>query len=414
VAVRGFSPLVLPATSLPLPSGACVLNSRKLLMVTRQNARNWIVTQHDLEAFWRADFQEHYAFQYMVYQVEECPKTHSWHVQAFIQFKCCVRGSTVQRLMGGSAPHIEVAHHPSEARDYCMKEATRLTPPVEYGEWRPEFTKGYRTDISVAKQVIRHHGNFRRCLDDDSLDTITARYPKWVTEQLTMVSRPLRKPPVVTVYYGPTLTGKTLRCHQLNPGIHELRYDNGFMNYSGQSCVLFDEFDKAPWPFGLMLKLLDRYPFQVNVKNGYVWWEATHIFITATDAPEDWYLGKNVPMDHIPQFTRRLTTVINTAGSVFPASPDISEITCNSPEITETNVEVTAEVLDTVSMEIDADDDSQTVTVDPPEDPPIINTMNFPELTSEPSEVIKGKEHSRTSGMTFKEMLEFLELSDDQ
>lgn len=288
----------------------------------RQNARNWLVTQHDLDAFWSAEPTEHYAFQYFVYQIEISPTTGSWHAQAFIQFTACVRASVVQKLMGGGQPHVEVAHHPGEARLYCMKEDTRLTPPVEYGTWKPEYNRGFRTDLTISKLKIRELGSWRKCLESDMLDNVTARYPKWVADQLTMVPRPLRRVPTVTVFYGPTLTGKTARCHANNPGIHELRYDNGFMNYSGQTCVLFDEFDKDPWPFGLMLKLLDRYPFQVNVKNGYAWWEATDIFFTATEPPEEWYiLKKGVLPEHIPQFIRRLTSIINTAPASTPLFP---------------------------------------------------------------------------------------------
>lgn len=288
----------------------------------RQNARHWIVTQHDVDAFWSAKPTEHYAFKYLVFQVEEGATTKSWHIQGFIQFSACVKGSVVQKLFGGNKPHIEVAHHPAEARLYCMKAETRVTPPEEYGIWNAEMARGFRSDLTAAKLKIRENKSYRLCLDDDSLDTVTARHPRWVNEQLTMVPRTLRPIPVVTVFYGPTLTGKTARCHINNPGIHELRMDNGFMNYSGQTCVLFDEFDKDPWPFGLMLKLLDRYPFQVNVKNGHCWWEATHIFITATENPEEWYIGKKgVSASHIPQFLRRLTSIVNTTGNVWPPAP---------------------------------------------------------------------------------------------
>lgn len=306
----------------------------------RQNARNWMFTQHDLDSFWKSSLTEHYAFQYMVYQVEVCPKTQAWHAQGFVQFICCVRGSTVKTMLGQGSAYIEVAYLPSEARLYCMKPETRLTPPVEYGTWKEETTKGQRTDLTVAKLKIRELGSFTKCLDCDSLDGVTSRFPKWVSAQLEMVQRPIRPTPNVTVYFGPTLTGKTFRCHQENPGIHELRYNNGFMNYSGQKVVLFDEFDKAPWPFDLVLKLLDRYPFQVNVKNGYCWWEVTDIFMTGTEAPEKWFLGTHANPEHIPQFMRRITRIVDTAGItdlLLARSPEITEeilgSTQNSPEV---------------------------------------------------------------------------------
>lgn len=273
-----------------------------------------MITHHDLDLFWGATFQDHDLFKYCVYQIEECPKTGSWHAQIFIQFKRSVRGSTVQSLMGGGNPHIEVVHHPKESRDYCMKEETRVTPYESYGKWDPRYTQGHRSDLTLAKMDIREHANYRKCLDDNSLDTITARHPRWVQDQLSMVHRGIRAKPIVTVYYGPTQTGKTLRCFNAAPGVHKLFLSGGFINYSGQSHVLLDEFDKTTWPFELMLQLMDQYPMQVNVKNGYCWWEVTHIYITATTAPRDWFLGSKGYTDAFyPQLERRLTTVTNTA-----------------------------------------------------------------------------------------------------
>lgn len=294
---------------------------------TRANARHWIVTQHDLERFWgpHTDPTDHVAFRYMVYQIESSPTTGSWHVQGFIQFTQCVKSSTVANLFGGGA-HVEVAHHPDEARAYCMKAESRVTVPEERGVWEPTWARGHRVDLSIAKRRIRELGNYRDCLDEDALDKITSQYPKWVSDQLTMVSRTIRPVPIVTVYYGPTGTGKTLRCHQNNPGIHEVRWDNGFINYTGQKLVLFDEFDKAPWPFGTFLKLLDPYPFQVNIKNGYIYWEPSHVFITATEHPSEWFIGqKGYREEYLPQLMRRLTVIVDTSLAQSPDALDMND-----------------------------------------------------------------------------------------
>ncbi|MEO5351455.1 MAG: hypothetical protein H7836_17700 [Magnetococcus sp. YQC-3] len=195
-----------------------------------------------------------------------------------------------------------------------MKEDTRVTPTEEFGVFNAKTGQGQRTDLNDARDRIRAHTNYASCLDDYSLDSITSRFPRWVHEQLSRVPHLIRPKPTVIVYYGPTQTGKTARCHADYPGIHEMRLDNGFMNYVGQDVVLFDEFDKDPWPFGLMLKLLDVYPFQVNIKNGYCYWEAKTICITASGPPEDWYLEKKgYRPEWYPQLERRITKVINTA-----------------------------------------------------------------------------------------------------
>ena len=145
-------------------------------MSNRSNARHWIVTQHDIDAFWRAE-PIHIALKYWCYQIEAGAESGSWHAQIFMQFTQCVKGSTVQKLCGGGNPHVEVAYHPNEARKYCMKDDTRVTPPEEYGIYDERFTQGFRTDLNIAKLTIREHGNYRKCLEDDSLDHITSRHP---------------------------------------------------------------------------------------------------------------------------------------------------------------------------------------------------------------------------------------------
>jgi len=288
---------------------------------TRQRA--WCFThqvQLDNDAFEAAQPQLHEHFRYIVYQTEVAPDTGRVHIQGYIEFKQPMRFAAVKTLLGGQA-HLERRRGTRlQARDYCMKEDSRMpgTEFTEIGDWNAGG-QGRRVDLTQSKKKIRELATYRKCLDEDELDSVTARHPRWVADQLTMVSRTIRNPPIVTVYHGPTNTGKTYRCFLNNPGLHAVRYDNGFVDYSGQTHVLFDEFDKKPWPFGLMLQLLDRYPLRINIKNGYIWWEPTHIFITSTEPPEAWFVNdKGYQTDYLPQLLRRLTSVINTTGYVPP------------------------------------------------------------------------------------------------
>jgi len=278
----------------------------------QSKARNWLITQHDVAAWWTADFQEHHAFRYCVYQIEECPKTGSWHAQIYLQFSKLVSGSAVQRHVGGKSPHIEVAYKPVEARAYCMKEETRVTPPCEMGIWKEDFVKGERTDLTIVNMKIREHGTYRDCLTDDVLDVITSKYPKWVADQLTMVTPTLKVKPKVTVFYGPTGTGKTFRVFKEDPTAVKLTYDGKFIDYSGQKVVLIDEFDKHPWPFGMMLELTDPYPMRVNIKNGYANWDVTHIYLTATIHPNEWFIGqRGYDESKWDQFERRIDRCVH-------------------------------------------------------------------------------------------------------
>jgi hypothetical protein len=290
----------------------------------KQNARYWIATILQLEEWFNGtiDPTKHQDFRYMAFQVEECPKTKKWHVQLYIEFYSQINGATLQNLLGRRC-HIEVAIHREAARAYSMKEESRIMPFEEYGTWDPETHQGYRTDLTMAKYKIMQHENFLECARDDGLDKITRSAPKWINTVLLLKKRRIRDPPKVIVYYGPTQTGKTARCHQSGEEVHELTYDGHFFDYDGQDTVLLDEFDKNPIPFYLILKLLDRYPFRVNIKHGYCYWTPKTIYITSTEHPNQWYLGhKGYKEEYWPQLKRRITTIYYTGTDYKMMEPD--------------------------------------------------------------------------------------------
>lgn len=287
-----------------------------------QQSANWVYTQHDIEGFWNSKWYQNVNVRYHIFQVEEGKDTQSWHVQGFIQFTKRIKGTTLENMIGsGKRCFVDSSYDPDGARKYCMKEDTRVTPYEEFGNYNGKATQGDRTDLNIAKDRIREHGDYGKCLDDYSLDPITSKYPRWVHEQISRVKQVVRPKPTVNVYYGPTNTGKTARCHDQYPGIHEVRWDHGFINYVGQDAVLFDEFDKAPWPFDEMLKLLDVYPFQVNIKGGHSYWRPSVICITASSHPEGWFTRqKGYEEEWYPQFARRLSNVIDTRCSEIDES----------------------------------------------------------------------------------------------
>lgn len=89
---------------------------------------------------------------YLVYQIEE-----GWngtrHVQGYIEFNTAFRFTTVKRLI---CPRVHLEKRRGsrdQARDYCMKEETRIEGPYEYGTWIPGG-QGRRTDLHFIREKI--------------------------------------------------------------------------------------------------------------------------------------------------------------------------------------------------------------------------------------------------------------------
>lgn len=79
---------------------------------------------------------------YLVYQNEICPETGRSHRQFYIEFKNAKSFKFMQKLLPGA--HIEKRKGTrDQARDYCMKDETRVedSVPVEVGVWVSEKPK---------------------------------------------------------------------------------------------------------------------------------------------------------------------------------------------------------------------------------------------------------------------------------
>lgn len=102
---------------------------------------------------------------YCVYQLESAPSTQRAHIQGYAEFKPQVTCSMLRELLGGSV-HIEKPRGTrKQCRDYCMKEDTRIQPPVEIGEWAE--TQGKRNDLQAAIDCMLEH----------DFDTMVAEHP---------------------------------------------------------------------------------------------------------------------------------------------------------------------------------------------------------------------------------------------
>jgi len=118
--------------------------------------------------------------------------------------------------------------------------------------------------------------------------------------------------PTVKVFWGPSGSGKTREAVGDNPSDCYIvsRPDTGrplwWDGYNTQPRVVLDDFyGWIPWSY--LLQLLDRYPFQVEVKGGKVHFNSENIFITSNSHPNTWY--KNVPNYDMTPLLRRIDEI---------------------------------------------------------------------------------------------------------
>lgn len=284
---------------------------------------------------------EHADFKYCVYQPEIAPTTGAWHLQGYVEFKTNKRIKAIKELFQCPGMHLEARQGTAaEARDYCMKGDTRVpgTEPLEFGKFTGQ---GHRADLeglvamaragkSAEEMVAAHPGSY-------------LRYYKGVQHlrQLKVVDRPVRTVDLqVWLFIGKPGTGKTRAAYagadNEKMGIWTIPVKAAksmwFDNYYGEPIVLLDDFSGAMM-LDQLLRLLDRYPVQVEVKGGHVWW-CPHIIIVTTNVhPKDWY-DYSKRTDSRLALKRRFTQVCdfdqggpddNTPGGYMPKKMTMEE-----------------------------------------------------------------------------------------
>lgn len=101
---------------------------------------------------------------------------------------------------------------------------------------------------------------------------------------------PLSVVRVVTVYWGPTATGKSRRAWE-EAGVDAYCKDprsKFWCGYQGQNHVIFDEF-RGGIDIAHLLRWFDRYPVRVEIKGSSVPLLGGRIWITSNLPPSAWY-----------------------------------------------------------------------------------------------------------------------------
>lgn len=252
--------------------------------------------------------------QCLVYQLEK-GKCGTPHLQIAIYFKC----ARVWPKKFFPRAWIQWTDSFDRARNYSMKEDTRVRGPYEFGE-PPK--QGERTDLNKIGKMI---------VEGVPLSEIAKEFPgKYIQfcrgmEKLKIATIPDRKTkPRVIWLWGKSGVGKSLYPSGWYPDPKDRYIKDGTMwwdNYWGQKCVVIEDFD-GKWPFRDLLRCLDFYAYQAQVKGGYVKIPAETIFITCEFPPEHFWgkddvLFSNGKIDDenmLDQILRRIDQVVEVVG----------------------------------------------------------------------------------------------------
>jgi len=239
---------------------------------------------------------EHEDVRYVIFQKEK-GESGTIHIQGYVELKKTRRIAWMQENFLRGA-HYETRRGTREqAREYCRKTDTRIEDPIERGQWE-NGGAGARNDLHEIKRKLDAGIEIAE-IYDQHFET-SARHYRFFNEYKRSRTQHRQWKTEVYVFWGESGTGKTRRVSEMAPKAYWKTRDEWWDRYDGEEDVVMDDF--YGWiPWDLLLRLLDRYPLDVNAKGGGRRMVAKRVFITSNKPPEEWY--PNIP-DKTPLLRR--------------------------------------------------------------------------------------------------------------
>lgn len=214
--------------------------------------------------------------EYHIFGFEVCPTTQKKHLQGFIYF---ANARTMRCLKNvNTGIHVEkMRGTPKQASEYCKKGG-------QFWEEGQVPTQGSRTDWAEVRDALK---------TNDVINVID-EYPQCLPAIRTLerykalLLKPKHRDVTVIVRWGGAGTGKTRWAYDNYPDLYSKPRGEWWDGYTGQSAILLDDY-YGYLPYSELLRVLDRYPYQVPVKGGFVQAQWDTVIITSNKPPQEWY-----------------------------------------------------------------------------------------------------------------------------
>lgn len=248
---------------------------------------------------------------WLIYGHEVAPTTGTPHLQGACSIGKVVDFEKINTWKGFERAYIaQMEGSPQQNLTYCTK-----VDPHGMFQWGTIPEPGKRTDLINCVEKLKENQNLVELVQDTSFAVCYVKYTRGINALTDLYRKQNdRIPPKIVWLWGKTGAGKTRSALELgriifgNEGVWLSNTNHQWFNgYNGQQCAILDEIRYNNIKFDILIRLLDRYPFRVETKGGYVPWVPLLIFVTSLHKPID----ANFPIhEPIEQLERRIHATI--------------------------------------------------------------------------------------------------------
>lgn len=221
---------------------------------------------------------------YCCYCLEAAPTTGTRHMHIFVVFEAAKAISSLKK--DWPRAHIELC------KGSVKKNIAYIKKHGEFFEYGDIPKQGKRTDLAEIAQLIDSGADIKDIAKNHPSSFI--RHPKGIQFYQALSFKERTSQPKVIWLYGSTGVGKTRTAMENTPKSFYIKDQTQWWdNYSQQQTLIIDDFDinekTNGWPFRNLLRLLDRYPYQGQIKGGYVPINSPYIYITSEHPPRHFW-----------------------------------------------------------------------------------------------------------------------------
>lgn len=236
---------------------------------------------------------------YAIWQLEK-GENGTTHIQAYVELAKKKKLSCLKKIWPKA--HLENTRDIEASIKYCQKQETRIEGPWTHGE-RTKTKPGKRTDIETVREMVKNGASM-----SEIAPVVAYQGCKYAEMLIKYSNRKRTEKPYIEWIYGPTGCGKTAYATTKYPNAKIIEIKNGFwLGYDGQKEIIIDDYRIDMMPFRDLLRVLDRYEYQVNTKGSTQSLLATTIIVTAPMEPSRYTPGGEDPQ----QLIRRIDIVRN-------------------------------------------------------------------------------------------------------
>ena len=244
---------------------------------------------------------------YILFAFEIGDKKKTPHIQGYIELTEHQQFTFLHNYFNLQRKSKKLKFHIQEAKADQKKNYEYISKDGNFYEFgKSKDNQGKRNDIlEIKKELLKNPKNYKSIIIEKANTSPSLNYAEKFLKYI-FTQRDIKSPPVVLWIYGDTGIGKTKIVFDTFKSICTVgNYKWIGTNYSQNEVLLFDDFRSEDLSFHKILKITDKYPLTLDVKNSNIELNSPYIIFTSSKSINKTF-NQESKKENLEQLKRRI------------------------------------------------------------------------------------------------------------